>query len=79
MICHRVQKGDTLSEIARKYNVTLGSLVDLNGISNPNKIYVGQVIQIPVKSTTFYNALITCLDAIEALPEFKQLMELIGK
>lgn len=44
-----VQKGDTLSGIAKQY---LGSaskyqyLAKLNGISNPNRIYVGQVIKL---------------------------------
>lgn len=50
-----VQKGDTLSSIAKKY---LGSaskyqyLAKLNGIKNPNKIYVGQVIKLKSGSSS---------------------------
>ena len=43
---HKVVKNDTLGEIAKKYNTTVEELVKLNGISNPNKIYVGQKIKI---------------------------------
>ena len=37
-----VQKGDTLSKIAKKYNTTIDALVKANNISNPNLIKVGQ-------------------------------------
>ena len=43
---YTVKKGDTLSEIAAKYNTTVAKLVKLNGIENPNYIVVGQKIQI---------------------------------
>lgn len=41
-IYYTVESGDTLSEIARKYNVTVESIASENNISNPNVIYVGQ-------------------------------------
>ena len=48
-----VKQGDTLSEIALKYGTTVNSLVSLNNISNPNLIYVGQVLKIgPSGGTT---------------------------
>ena len=37
-----VKKGDTLSSIAKKYGTTYQKIAKDNGISNPNKIYVGQ-------------------------------------
>lgn len=37
-----VQAGDTLSEIAQRYNTTVAKLAAKNNIKNPNKIYVGQ-------------------------------------
>ena len=43
---YTVKRGDTLSEIALKYNTTVSNLVNLNNISNPNLIYPGQVITI---------------------------------
>ena len=41
-----VKKGDTLSGIAKKYNTTVHQLVQNNGITNPNKIYVGQRLKV---------------------------------
>lgn len=37
-----VQPGDTLSAIARRYNTTVATLAQLNGIVNANSIQVGQ-------------------------------------
>ena len=43
---YTVQRGDTLSEIARCCGTSMHNLVNLNGIWNPNRIYVGQVLRI---------------------------------
>lgn len=40
-----VQPGDTLSGIAARLGTTVASLVALNGIANPNLIFVGQVLR----------------------------------
>lgn len=44
---YTVQRGDTLATIARRFNTTVAAIASLNGISNPNRISVGQVLQIP--------------------------------
>lgn len=44
---YTVQKGDTLSGIAKKYGTTYQKLAEYNGIANPNIISVGQKIKIP--------------------------------
>ena len=44
---YTVVKGDTLSEIAARYGTTYQILAKYNGISNPNLIFVNQVIKIP--------------------------------
>ena len=44
---YTVQSGDTLSEIAARYGTTVNELMSLNGISNPNLIYPGEVLRIP--------------------------------
>lgn len=44
---YTVKAGDTLSTIAIKFGTTVGAIAQLNGISNPNLIQVGQVLQIP--------------------------------
>jgi len=44
---YTVVKGDTLSKIARTYQMTLAKLLSMNTqIKNPNRIYVGQVIMV---------------------------------
>lgn len=45
--CYVVRKGDTLSQIAKWYGVSVWALARANGISNPNRIYVGQKLWIP--------------------------------
>lgn len=41
-----VQQGDNLSSIAARYGTTYEAIAKLNGISNPNLIYPGQVLKI---------------------------------
>lgn len=43
---YTVKSGDTLSGIASKYGTTYQRLAQINGISNPNVIYPGQVLKI---------------------------------
>lgn len=43
-----VQPGDTLQNIAARYGTTWQAIAQLNNIPNPNLIYVGQVLLIPV-------------------------------
>jgi len=44
---HRVQPGESLASIARRYGVSIEALAQANGLSNPNRIPVGQVLIIP--------------------------------
>lgn len=44
---HTVQRGETLYSIARKYNITPESLAQANGLTDPNRLAVGQVLVIP--------------------------------
>ena len=41
-----VEYGDTLSSIAAQFGTTVERLVSTNGISNPNMIYAGQVLNL---------------------------------
>ena len=45
---YKVVSGDNLTKIAKAHNTTVGELVQLNNIANPNLIFVGQEIKIPV-------------------------------
>lgn len=44
---HTVQKGETLSAIARLYNTTWQAIAKRNSLSNPNLIQPGQTLVIP--------------------------------
>ena len=46
-----VQRGDTLSMLALRYNTTVARLVELNNIVNPNLIYTGQSLIVPSGET----------------------------
>ena len=44
---YKVKSGDTLSKIANRFGTTYQELARINGISNPNRIQVGQIIRLP--------------------------------
>jgi LysM repeat protein len=44
---YTVKSGDTLTAIAARFGSTVAKIAAANGISNPNKIYVGQRLTIP--------------------------------
>lgn len=44
---YRVASGDSLWGIARKFGVSASALATLNGITNANRIRIGQLLQIP--------------------------------
>jgi LysM repeat protein len=50
-VIHRVQRGETLASIASRYHVTVGQLMAYNGLKNPNLIYVGQRLRIPMTTS----------------------------
>lgn len=45
-ILYTINKGDTLTQIAKKFNTTVNELVKLNHIKNPNLIYAGNTLKI---------------------------------
>ncbi len=45
-VIYVVKQGDTLALIAAKYGTTVADLAKRNGIPDPNKIFVGQVLKI---------------------------------
>ena len=40
-----VKKGDTLYSIAKRYDMSILELIELNGIDSPDQLYVGQVLK----------------------------------
>lgn len=49
---HRVRKGQTPASIARRYGVSTSALLKANGITNPRRISIGQVLVIPAGGGT---------------------------
>lgn len=45
---HRIQSGQTLSSIARRYNVSVAELRRANGMGQSSQIRAGEVIKVPV-------------------------------
>lgn len=45
---YKIRQGDTLSDIAKRNGTTVQALAKANNISNPNRIYAGQDLIIPV-------------------------------
>ncbi len=44
---HTIAPGETLFSIAQQYGTSADSLASANGLSNPNQVYVGQVLYLP--------------------------------
>ena len=47
LLTYKVQGGDTLWSISKRFGTTVDRLAELNHISNPNIIYRGQILEIP--------------------------------
>lgn len=45
-----VQRGDNLYRIGRAFNISWTQIAEANGLVNPNHVYVGQVLKIPVSA-----------------------------
>jgi len=45
---HVIQQGDTLRNIAQRYNTTVQKLIEMNQITNPDKIVLGKELKVPV-------------------------------
>ncbi len=64
---YKVTKGDSMSKIARKHGISLQSLVTVNPSINPNRLSIGQSINLPVKAIAKTTASIPTTKA-EVLP-----------
>ena len=54
-ITYTVQRGNTLSQIARAYGVSVEHIVEMNDIQNPNLIYPGEKLRITESLNTNLN------------------------
>ena len=46
---HKVEKGETVSSIAKKYESKVKWIIDANQIADPTKVYVGKELFVPQK------------------------------
>ena len=52
MITYTIQRGDTLTSIAKAHNTTVEKLAEINGITNPNKIKAGAILYVKTTEET---------------------------
>ena len=52
---YQIQPGDTLSKIAKQYGVTVKQLQEANGIKNPNLIFSGKTLKIPIQDDNAFD------------------------
>lgn len=50
-VTYTVKAGDTLFSISRIFQITVQQIVAANHITDPDQIYVGQILQIPTENT----------------------------
>lgn len=75
---YTVKKGDTLTSIAKMHGTTVEAIMASNpSIKDKNLIFVGQIIRIPTNNNMVYNLLVSCLDAIQDLEEYKALESIL--
>lgn len=46
---YTVKRGDTLSDISRKFRINLRNIIKINNIKNPNLIYAGERLRVEIK------------------------------
>ena len=54
LIIHVVRSGESLWQIANRYDVNMNSIIQLNGLANPNQLVIGQSLVIPVPGTSHF-------------------------
>lgn len=75
---HVVAKGDTLSGIAKRFGTTATELKTINHITNPNRLKIGQEIQLKKENVLGVQLLILDKDR-NPIPDLHYFMEYAGK
>jgi len=68
---YTIQSGDTLWDLSKKYNTTVEKLAEFNNIENPNLIYAGATLKIPVEVKEDEEAAKKTAEAVEKLKAAK--------
>lgn len=76
-----VQKGDTLSQIAKTHGTTVTVIMEKNGhtVKNPDVIVPGMQLTLPdkINYTALGKKVEACLDDIEQLDSFKEVLKIL--
>jgi len=46
-VAYQVKEGDTLGALAGQFNSSVADIITVNGLTDPDSLYVGQILQIP--------------------------------
>lgn len=46
----KVEKGDTLYSLSKKYDISISDLIEANNLSSPDQLYAGQVLKTPMSN-----------------------------
>ncbi len=65
---HRVRSGETLSQIAQRYRVSVSALMGMNGLSSANFIRAGQVLRLPGHAEAAADAVLASTREVSAQP-----------
>jgi hypothetical protein len=49
MLTYQVKEGDTLGALAIQFNISVADIMTVNGLTDPDSIYLGQIIYIPTE------------------------------
>lgn len=74
LITHRVERGQTLYRIAKKYRINVGDLMRANSMQDPALLKTGQVLVIPGTAVISASALFKFEDAGMSLDEVLRLL-----
>ncbi len=47
MVVYQVKAGDTLGALATEFNASVADIMTVNGLTDPNSLYIGQLLRIP--------------------------------
>lgn len=53
MIIYSVKSGDSLWVISQKFNIPMKSIIDVNGLTEPNDLVIGMELVIPIDTVTY--------------------------
>ena len=69
-ITYKIKRGDTLSEIAKKYDTTVSTLASINNIKDVDKIYAGNTLKIPTNNSSYIEYTIKKGDTLSEIAEY---------